>query len=225
MGLMGNVTDYFIVFWAGVLVSFTPCVYPLLPLTAAFIGAANTKGGRFTGFVISLVYVLGLAVTYSFLAVAAALTGKVFGQFQNHPAVFLIVGNGFLIFALVMLDVIQFLGWGTGSQPRMRPKNLWMVFVFGLSSGFLIGPCTAPVLGGILVYVASKQNILHAASLLFVFAYGVGTSQILVGTFSGLLARLPKSGVWLVRIKQAGAVILVAAAEYMFIKAGGLMGG
>jgi len=76
MELQGNFLDYFIVFWAGVLVSFTPCVYPVIPLTASFIGGINTRGTKLMGFIISLIYVFGLALTYCALAVFAALTGK-----------------------------------------------------------------------------------------------------------------------------------------------------
>ena len=85
-----------------------------------------------------------------------------------------------------------------------------------------MGPCTAPALAAILVFVASKQNILYAISLLFVFSYGVGASLILIGTFSGLLVRLPKSGPWLVRVKQFCGIILLLAGEYYLIQTGRL---
>jgi cytochrome c-type biogenesis protein len=222
MHLTGQITDYFVVFWAGILVSFTPCVYPLMPITASFIAGMNTQGSRLKGLVISLVYVLGIAISYSLLAVVATLLGKVFGKFQNHPMTFLVVGNVLLFFALTMLDVISLPSFGMNSQGRLRPKNLWMVLAFGISSGFLVGPCTAPVLGTLLLYVAKKQNLLHAVSLVFIFAYGVGASLILIGTFSGLLGSLPKSGHWLKRVKQFCALILLIAAEYLFIKAGSL---
>jgi len=222
MPLSGNISDYFIVFWSGVLVSFTPCVYPLMPLTAGFIGGVNTRGTRIMGFWISLLYVLGMAVTYCALGAAAALSGKIFGQMQNHPAILLLVGNMLLVFALIMLDVIPLPVFGAKLKNKVRPKNLWTVFLFGLVSGLVVGPCTAPVLGTLLLFVASKQNILHGVSLLFVFSYGVGASLILVGTFSGILTSLPRSGAWLVRIKQACAGVLFIMAEYYIFRAGGL---
>lgn len=175
------------------------------------------------GFFISLVYVLGIAVTYSCLGIFAALTGKVFGQVGNSPVVFLVIGNILIIFALAMFDVIPLPMLGLNIQNKIRIKNLWGVLLFGVVSGLIVGPCTAPVLGTLLLYVASKQNVVHAASLLFVFSYGVGASLILVGTFSGLLSNLPKSGPWLIRIKQACGVILLIIGEYFLIKAGRLM--
>ena len=223
MQLSGNIFDYFVSFWSGVLVSFTPCVYPVLPISASFIAGLNTNGRRGLGFLISLVYVFGMAVTYCGFAVFAALTGKIFGQLQNHPAVYLIVANIIIFFALVMLDVIPLPAFGADIQAKIRPKNFWTVFLFGMATGLVVGPCPAPVLGTLLFYVASKQNILHGVSLLFVFSYGVGASLILVGTFSGLLARLPRSGFWLLRIKQFCAIVLLAIAEYFLVKAGTLI--
>ena len=220
MALSENITDYFLAFSSGVLVSFTPCVYPILPITAAFIAGFNTQGTRWGGFSISLIYVLGLAVTYSILGIVASLTGKVFGQIQNHPLVFILVANVLILFALVMFDVIPLPTWGGGAKNKFKMKNLWAVLLFGMAAGLVIGPCTAPFLGTLLLYIASKQNILHGISLMVLFSFGLGTSLILVGTFSGVLSSLPKSGKWLVRIKQAGGVILLIVAEYLLIKAG-----
>lgn len=223
MELTGGLLDYFIVFWGGVLVSFTPCVYPLIPITAGFIGGFNLKGSRRMGFFLSLIYVLGMAVTYCSLAVFASYSGKIFGQFQNNFWVHLTVGNVLLFFSMVMFDVIHLPSFGFTVHHHIRRKGILTVFLFGLASGLMIGPCTAPVLGTLLLYVASKQNVLHGVSLLFVFSYGVGASLILAGTFVGILETLPKAGHWLKRIKQVCGVILLVAAEYFFIKAGGLM--
>ena len=187
-------------------------------------GWAMTRKYLATIFVISLVYVLGMAITYTTLAVVASLTGKIFGQFQNQPIVFLIVGNFFILFALVLFDFIPMPTIGINVQNKVKIKNLWSVFLMGMISGLIVGPCTAPVLGALLVYVASRQNVLFGASLMFVFSYGVGASLILVGTFSGILSNLPKSGSWLLIIKRLCALFLFIAGEYFIIKAGRLMG-
>ncbi len=224
MTLSGNILwDYLLVFGSGVVVSFSPCVYPVIPLTASFIGGINTRGTKLQGFIISLVYVFGVAVTYCALGAFAALTGKIFGQLQNNAVVFLIVGNILVFFALVMLDIIPLPLAGPNLQGKIKVKNLWTVLLFGIVSGLVIGPCTAPILGTILLFVAAKQNVLYGISLLFVFSYGVGASLILVGTFSGILSSLPKSGPWLLRVKQLCAVVLLVIAEYFFIKSGRLM--
>lgn len=222
MNLSGNILDYFVVFWGGVLVSFTPCVYPVMPITASIIGGLNTQGSKLRGFLISLIYVLGIAVTYCALGASAALTGKFFGEIQNNPWIYVIVGNVLIIFSFILFDFIQLPSLGVAVGHKVKVKNVWTVFLLGIASGFVIGPCTAPVLGTLLFYVASKQNILHGVSLLFFFSYGVGASLILVGTFSGILTNLPKSGVWLVRIKQFCGLVLLIFGEYFLIKAGQL---
>ena len=219
MELTGGIFDYFISFWAGVLVSFTPCVYPVMPITASFIAGVNTRGTKWMGFVISLIYVFGMALTYCALAVIAALTGKIFGQFQNTPAVYAIIGIILIISALVMFDVIRVPLIGFNQHRRVKPSNIWTVLLFGIASGLVVGPCTAPILGTLLIYVASKQNIFHGISLLFFFSYGVGASLILIGTFSGLLSRLPKSGKWLMRVKQLSGAVLLMVGIYFFWKA------
>src|SRR3989338_1876200 len=134
------ILNYFIVFWSGVLVSFTPCVYPVIPIVASLIAGVNTTGTKLRGFVISLIYVLGLAITYSLLAVVAASTGKIFGQIQNHPAVFLIVGKYSYFFALALLDVIPLPFLGISLQNKIRLKSLWAVLLLGVASGLVVGP-------------------------------------------------------------------------------------
>ncbi len=223
MELQGNFLDYFIVFGAGVVVSFTPCVYPVIPLTASFIAGINTKGTKLMGFIISLIYVFGLALTYCAVAVFAALTGKMFGQIQNSPIIFIVVANVLIFFSLVMFDVIAIPNFGLNVHNKIKTKNIWTVILFGMASGLVVGSCTAPILGTLLLYISSKHNILHGVSLMFVFSYGVGASLILVGTFSGILGNLPKSGRWLVGIKYVCGFILMIAAEYFLIKAGMLM--
>ena len=208
MNLSGNILDYVVAFGAGILVSFTPCLYPVMPITAAVIAAANIKGTRLKGFILSCVYVFGLAISYSALGVTAVLAKRFFGYYQTSPYSFFFVSAVFILFSLVMIDVIRLPVFDPGIQGKIKPKNFLGVFLMGIASGFVVGPCTAPILGTLLLYVASKQNLFHGISLVFVFSYGVGFSLILVGTFSGLLARLPKSGVWLVYVKKFCAVAL-----------------
>lgn len=207
------------VFAAGVLVSFTPCVYPVIPLTLGVIGA-RSAGGKWKGFRLSLIYVLGMAITYAALGGFAALSGRLFGEFGANPLTYFIIANVCLLFGLAMLGVYEFPQLG---PPSGTPKKgVAGVFTMGVLSGLIVGPCTAPVLGAILVYVSSQQNVPYGFSLLFVFGYGVGFLLILLGTFTGLLASLPRSGAWLSRVKKAFGWLLLFAAEYLFIKAGGL---
>lgn len=223
MIITGHPIEIFVVYWGGVLVSFTPCVYPVMPLTASFIAGANTSGTKRMGLIISLVYIFGMALTYSGLAIFAATSGKLFGSIQNNPYVFIIVANILIFFALVMFDIISIPTVGEAKHQQVKPRNIWAVILFGMASGLIVGPCLSPVLGTLLGFIASKQNIIYGIVLMMVFSFGLGTSLIFVGTFSGALGRLPNSGSWLVRVKQFCGVVMIIAAQYFLIKAGGLI--
>ena len=211
------------VYLAGVLISFTPCVYPVIPITLAYIGARG-RGSKWRGFVLSLIYVAGMAVTYTILGAVAALSGKLFGQIQSHPWTYFLIGNLCVLMGLSMLGVFTFNvrtpGFITREPPRKRGKGVVGSFLVGAASGLVIGPCTAPALAVILGYAATRENVAYAASLMFVFAFGMGTLLILVGTFAGLLAAIPRSGPWMVRVNRIFGWILLGAGEYFLINAG-----
>jgi len=219
MNLSGNPVDYIVVFMGGLLLSFTPCIYPLIPITVGYIGA-DTAGSKFRSLILSVVYVTGIAVTYLALGVAASLGGEIFGRFSTTPIIRLAAGVVILLFGLSMFE---WFNWPLFSNKlkkhAVKPKGYVSVFLLGLVSGLIISPCISPVLGAILAYLATKDNVFYGATLLFVFAFGMGAILILAGTFSGFLASLPKSGKWLVYIKKAFAVILVAMGIYFIYTA------
>ncbi len=207
----------------GVVISFTPCTYPLIPVTVGIIGAQGTSS-KLRGFLLSLFYVLGLAVTYAALGAVAALSGRIFGQLQTTPLTYFIMANICLIMGLSMLDVFKIsipipqklLQYSGGK------KGFVSSFILGAASGFVIGPCTAPALGVLLGFVALKTNVLQGIGLLFIFALGMGTLLILVGTFAGFISSLPRSGAWMTAVTRGFGVILIGAAEYFLYTAGTL---
>lgn len=217
-----SLVSYLAVFLGGIMVSFTPCVYPLIPVTAGFIGASSA-GSRGRGFLLSFFYVLGIAITYSFLGAVAALGGRLFGEISTNPWTYLMVGNIFLLLGLSMLDlfVLPIPGFLKPRGAVKRRAGLSAALLVGASSGFVVGPCTAPVLGAVFAYVASKQNLFFGITLLFTFAFGMGLLLIFVGTFAGVAASLPKSGRWLNIVKKLFAILLIICAEYFIILAGG----
>ncbi|MFH0877792.1 MAG: cytochrome c biogenesis protein CcdA [Candidatus Omnitrophota bacterium] len=214
-----NPFEFLIAFGAGLLVGFSPCVYPLLPITIGYIGASNQKD-KFHAFLLSCIYVLGISITYVLLGVFASLTGKIFGQISSNPYSYFIIGNICIVFGLSMLGIFEMHLPNFFLNKFKKPKTKFAVFLLGLTSGLIIGPCTAPVLGTILVYVATKQNLLYGVFLLFSFAYGMGALLILTGTFSGLLLQMPKSGKWMYTVERIGGVLLILAGEYFLINMG-----
>jgi len=215
MNLSGSPFDFVLAFLAGVLLSFTPCVYPLIPITVAYIGG-NAANSKRKGFTLSLSYVTGVAVTYSLLGLVASLSGQIFGRISTHPITYIIVGAVIIIFGLSMLDVISLRFWPNLVKPSdYKRGNHLSAFVLGLTSGLIVAPCLTPALAAILAYLTTKKNIIYAMVLLFSFAYGMGFILLIVGTFSGLLTAMPKPGKWLQYVKGVGAFILLAAGAYL----------
>ena len=215
-----------VAFLAGILTSFTPCVYPLIPITIGIIGAKSTQSKK-RGFYLSLLYVLGLALVYSSLGVFAALSGTFFGQISTNKWTYLIVGNAFFLFGLSMLDVFSmeftFLQKWIPSFKGAKKGEGFTAFAFGGISAFVAGPCTTPVIGTLLTYVASRQNIILGFSMLFLYALGMGFLLVIVGTFTGVISSLPKSGAWMVRIKKSFGFLMIIIGEFFILKAGQLM--
>jgi len=209
----------------GVLAGFTPCMYPLIPITVGFIGARGSSS-KLHGFLLSLFYVLGLAITYSILGAFAALSGKLFGQIQTTPWTYFIMANLCIFMGLAMLDVFnisipvpqKLVQLADGN----KKKGFLGSFLIGASSGLIMSPCTAPVLAVLLGFVALGTNLILGMSLLFVFAFGMGTLLIIVGTFAGMIAALPRSGKWMTKINFIFGLILIGAGEYFLYTAGTL---
>jgi len=208
---------YIIVFLFGVFICFTPCVYPIMPIVIGYIGASDIKSKK-EAFFRSLSYVLGMASVYAFLGAAAALTGGIFGTFQSSFWVNLIVANIFIVMGLFMLDIFKMpqIAFFDAEKIKKR-KGMGGAFLTGLVSGLVIGPCITPVLGAILAYVAAKQNIFLGVSLLFVYAFGMGMPLLLLGTFIGIMKKMPKSGEWMVKVKKIFGLLLIGVGEYFLL--------
>jgi thiol:disulfide interchange protein len=211
---------YLIVFIAGLATSFTPCVYPLIPIVVGVIGSAK-ESSRGRNFLLSFIYVLGMAVTFSLLGVVSALTGSLFGQLQSSPLAQIIVGSIIILFALALLDIIAlpaFLLNRIGAAKINKTGTLFSVFLMGAASGFVVAPCTVAVLGALLTYVATTQNVLVGFSLLFTFALGLGAIFMLIGSFTAVLRALPKAKKWTRLIQKAVAFSMIILGGYFIFK-------
>ena len=215
---------YLAAYAAGVLVSFTPCTYPLIPITVSYIGG-KSRGSRAAGFFLSLAYVIGTSLTYTALGSVAAVSGSLFGSFQSSPWPNLVIANICILMGLSMLEMFslpvpRFL---SGSHVASRRGGIIGGLLLGAASGLIMSPCTTPVLGVLLSFVATKQNVFFGMSLLFVFAFGMGSLLLFLGTFAGLLATLPKAGPWMVSIQRLFGWVFIAIGEYFLVIAGKFM--
>ena len=208
-------------FAGGILASLAPCVYPLIPIVSAYVGSRS--GGektRVRSFLLSLGYVVGMAAVYSLMGMLAALTGSFFGQISTSPWALLVVANILVLVALNILEVIPFPAWFSGRPMEPAVGGVIGAFLVGAATGLVTSPCTSPVLFGLLTYVATTQSVVYGGILVFAFSMGMGILLIVVGTFSGLAAALPKPGRWMVNVKTALGLLMLGLAEYYLIKAG-----
>jgi thiol:disulfide interchange protein DsbD len=210
-------------FGAGVLTSLTPCVYPMIPITASVIAGTSRQGqSRLRTVGLTLAYVLGMALVYASLGLAAGLTGTLFGTISASPWALLVVGNLLLLFSLTMLDVFQvpvprrLLSWAAGQ----RGGSYGAVLLMGAGSGVVAAPCGAPAFAVVLTWVAATKAGLMGFVYLFVFSLGMSGLLVVVGLFSGTLVVLPRSGRWMVWAKRIAALVMILMAEYYFVQAG-----
>ena len=218
----GSISAILVVFAAGVLTSLTPCVYPMIPVTVAYIGGA-AAGNRRRAVALSLTYVLGMAVMYAALGVVAAMLGKIFGEFTRSPWVFGAVGVIVAVLGLGMLDLFTIPALMTGIQGQGKRRGGFVgAGLMGIAAGFVAAPCTAPVLGALLAYVGQTRDVVWGGSLLFVFALGLGMLLMVLGIFSGLLTSLPKAGAWMDRVKKGFGIAMVLIGAWFLWRAADL---
>lgn len=210
-------------FGAGLVTSLTPCIYPMIPITAGLIAgtsAARPSRARTVG--LTLTYAAGLALLYATMGLVAGLTGSLFGTVASNPWVRFATGNLVLLFGLAMLDVFPLAapqrlaqwaaGLGGGSYPA--------VFLLGATSGIVAAPCGAPAFAAVLTWVAGTGSPVLGFAYLLVFSLGMTALLVAVGVFSGTLAALPRAGRWMVWVKRAAGIVLIGVAEYYFIEMG-----
>jgi thiol:disulfide interchange protein DsbD len=217
-----------LVYGGGVLTSLTPCIYPMIPITAGIVGGQSS--GRKAPFVhvlgLTLAYVLGLAVVYASLGLIAGLSGTLFGAISTNPWLYLLQANVLAAFALMMLDVIpvpvpqRLLARAASLDSKGRAAG---AFAMGAASGLVAAPCGAPVMGALLTWVAATKSGTLGFIYLFVFSLGMCSLLIIVGLAAGGAVQLPRSGPWLVWVKRGFAAMMLGAAEYYLIQMGALL--
>ncbi len=215
----GNLLLAFIlVFVAGVVTSLTPCVYPLIPITVSVFGASESTG-VLRSFLLSLVYVFGIILTYSILGVVVASTGAVFGQVMANPWVIGFISLILFALGLSMFGVFE-IQLPSSVQNRLNTvggTGFIGAFGMGTVAGIIAAPCTGPALAAVLAYIATTSSIVIGFWLMFTYALGMGLLFICIGTFSGLISSLPRSGGWMYILENIFGIAIITVALY-FLK-------
>lgn len=207
----------FFVFLAGVLTSLTPCLLPMLPLTIAVIGRGHGHDAKLKKFMNALIYILGIATTYSLLGVVAASSGALFGNLLSNTWVQMGFGGAFVFMGLAQFGLFEFQTplW---LQNRFHTlgNNAGGIYVSGLISGFIASPCVGPVLVGILTFIAQTQDRLLGFGLMFAYALGLGQLLLILGVSSSLLYRFPRAP-WIMKTSKTilGVALIASGLFYL----------
>ena len=201
------------VFFAGLALNLTPCVFPLIPITIGFF-TQQTKDREGSTFPLALAYVLGIALTYSVLGVLAALSGAIFGSALQSPWVV-----GLIVVVLLSLATSMFGLWElrvpTWAQKASGGRTgVFGALIMGLVMGFIAAPCIGPFVVGLLTYVGQRGDPVLGFILFFTLAMGLGLPYLILGTFTGAINKLPASGMWMIGVRRVFGVILIAMAAY-----------
>ncbi len=202
------------VFLAGLALNLTPCVYPLIPITIGYFGG-QSEGKTSRLVMLGLLYMLGMALTYSVVGVVTSLSGAVFGSLLQNPIVIIIIALLFVALALSQFGVYEFKLPDSWVMKAGGAKGgAFGAFFMGLTMGIVAAPCIGPFVLGLVTYVAAKADPLYGFLMFFVLALGLGFPYLLLAIFSGKIKSLPRAGLWMEGVKHIFGFLLVGMAFY-----------
>ena len=213
---IGSNLLWFFVFGLGL--SFTACMYPLLPIVSSII-VGDKSSSKKRAFALSFVYVQGLALTYTLVGVLAGLTGALLTVWLQQAWVVLAAAGLMVLLALSMFGLFNIQlpsalqSYFQNQSNKLSGGKVASVFVMGMLSALIVGPCVAPPLAFALGYIGKTGDALLGGAALYAMALGTGVPLMLIGTFGGHI--LPRAGDWMNGIKYAFGVILLAVAVYL----------
>ncbi len=209
-------------FLAGLLLSMTPCVLPMIPILSSIIVgrlSLNNKPSKLHAFALSLAYVLGMALSYALAGVAAGLTGDLISVSLQNPWV---LGSTALLFVLLACSMFGlyelklpqgFEDKMLNTSNRVKGGHFLGVFAMGALSALIVSPCVAAPLAGALIYIGQSQDVVLGGISLFALGIGMGTPLLLIGASAGSL--LPKTGDWMNSVRNFFGVIMLAMAVWL----------
>ncbi len=217
-------------FVLGLLLSFTPCVLPMIPILSSIIvgqsshlaggeGRHRTALSKSRGFALALAYALGMAIVYTAMGVAAGLAGEGLAAALQTPGVLITFAALLVVLSLSMFGFYE-LQLPAGLQARLsglsnnqRSGSYLGVFIMGAISALIVGPCVAAPLAGALLYLSQTRDVVIGGSALFSMAVGMSVPLLLIGLSAGSL--LPRAGAWMEGVKKFFGALLIAVAIWM----------
>ena len=206
-------------FGAGLLLSFTPCVFPMIPILSGIIAGSGGKITKMYGFLLALAYVMGMALTYTGAGIAAGLSGELLSSALQTPWV---LGSFAAVFVLLSLSMFGFyeLQLPSAMQSRLsdstnkiRGGQMGGVFLMGALSAVIVSPCVAAPMAASLLYISQTRDAVLGGVALFTMALGMGVPLLLIGASAGAL--LPKAGGWMEAVKQFFGVLMLGVAIWL----------
>ncbi len=210
-------------FVAGLLLSLTPCVLPMIPILSGIIVGSQSKQtlkpSKLHAFGLSVAYVLGMALTYTLAGIAAGLSGNLISQSLQSPWALGATALLFVILAFSMFGFYElklpssFEGKMLDTSNKLKGGEFLGVFIMGILSALIVSPCVAAPLAGALIYIGQTHNVLLGGLGLFALAIGMGVPLLLIGASAGSL--LPKAGRWMTTVRNLFGVLMLAMAVYI----------
>ncbi len=209
-------------FVAGLLLSFTPCVLPMIPILSSIIVGSQSKQAqpsKLHAFGLSVAYVLGMALSYTLAGIAAGLSGNLISQSLQSPWILALTALLFVVLAFSMFGFYElklpsaFENKILNFSNKLKGGEFFGVFIMGVISSLIVSPCVAAPLAGALIYIGQTHNVLLGGVSLFMLAIGMGVPLLLIGASAGSL--LPKPGVWMTVVRNLFGVLMLAMAVYI----------
>ena len=200
-------------FLAGLLLSLTPCVLPMVPILSSIVISSNKNHAiRYT-----LSYVAGVSATYIIFGIVASITGSFLSSSLQNIYFLLFNGFLFLIFALAMFDIFHFNisenNFLSSLLNKINKKNIIHIFFLGLFSALILSPCVAPPLAAAILYISQANDILLGGLSLFIMSIGMSVPLLLIGFSANRF--LPKPGIWMVKVKKLIGFVLIGMSIYI----------
>ncbi len=225
--VLGSESSVFIIllfFIFGLLLSLTPCIFPMIPILSSIIVSQSSEGQSSVGkaFFTSLVYVLSMAVTYTAVGLVAGLLGADIQTAMQNPWVLTVFAAMFVALAFSLFGYYE-IGLPQSIQSKLtrasdnaQGKGIVGTAIMGLLSALIVGPCVAPPLGGAILFISHTGDALLGGTALFVMSLGMGIPLLLVGIGAGRF--MPKPGGWMSRVSQVFGIMMLGLAIFMLAR-------